>query len=86
MAGRNALRGHSQSALNSAKSLESQSQSKLAAMLMDRQQSLDPVDVLDTFVNQPATLTMEPTVVLLGDNRHAHNAPNLRFTTQMRHQ
>ena len=26
---------------------------------MDRQQSLDPVDVLDTFVNQPATLTMD---------------------------
>jgi hypothetical protein len=36
---------------------------------MDRKQSLDPVDVLDTFVNQPATLTMEPTVVLLGDTR-----------------
>src|ERR1700739_3088324 len=53
---------------------------------MDREQSLDPVDVLDTFVNQPATLTMEPTVVLLGDTRHAHNAPNLRFTTQIRHQ
>src|SRR6476646_2531297 len=52
---------------------------------MDREQSLDPVDVLDTFVNQPATLTMEPTVVLLGDTRHAHNAPNLRFTTQIRH-
>jgi hypothetical protein len=30
---------------------------------MDREQSLDPVDVLDTFVNQPAMLTMEPTVV-----------------------
>jgi hypothetical protein len=53
---------------------------------MDRKQALDPVDVLDTFVNQPATLTMEPTVVLFGDTRHAHNAPNFRLTTQIRHQ
>src|SRR5215469_15375415 len=53
---------------------------------MDREQSLDPVDVLDTFVNQPATLTMEPTVVLFGNTRHAHNAPNLWFTPQIRHQ
>src|SRR5215831_8146969 len=48
---------------------------------MDREQSLDPVDVLDTFVNQPATLTMAPTVVLFGDTRHAYNTPNLRLTT-----
>jgi hypothetical protein len=42
---------------------------------VDREQSLDPVDVLDTLVNQPATLSMEPTVVLFGDTRHAHNTP-----------
>src|SRR5215467_3249988 len=36
--------------------------------------------------DQPATLTMEPTVVLFGDTRHAHNAPNLWLTTQIRHQ
>ena len=36
--------------------------------------------------DQPATLTMEPTVVLFGDTRHAHNAPDLRLTTQIRHQ
>src|SRR5262245_2283421 len=53
---------------------------------MDREQSLDPVDVLDTFVNQPTTLTMQPTVVLFGDTWHAHNAPNLRLTPQIRHQ
>jgi hypothetical protein len=29
---------------------------------------------------------MEPTVVLFGNTRHAHNAPNLWFTTQIRHQ
>src|SRR6202008_4827277 len=40
---------------------------------MDREQSLDPVDMLDTFVNQPTTLTMEPTVVLFGDTWHTHN-------------
>src|SRR6476660_9211295 len=53
---------------------------------MDREQSLDPVDVLDTLVNQPATLSVEPTVVLFGDTWHAHNAPNLRLTSQIRHQ
>ena len=53
---------------------------------MDREQSLDPVDVLDTLVNQPATLSMEPTVVLFGDTWHAHNTPNLRFTPQIRQQ
>src|SRR6202022_736999 len=53
---------------------------------MDREQSLDPVDVLDAFADQPVTLTMEPTVVLFGDTGHAHNAPNLRFTPQIRHQ
>src|ERR1700758_4594540 len=47
---------------------------------MDREQSLDPVAVLDTFVNQPIALTMEPTVVLFDDTWHAHNAPNLRLT------
>ena len=52
---------------------------------MDREQSLDPVDVLDTFVNQPTTLTIEPTVVLFGDT-YAHNAPNFRLTPQIRHQ
>src|SRR5262249_53340283 len=40
---------------------------------MDREQSLDPVDVLDTFVNKPATLAMEPTVVLFRDTWHAHD-------------
>src|SRR6476469_8582634 len=53
---------------------------------MDREQSLDPVDVLDTLVNQPATLSVEPTVVLFGDTWHAHNTPNLRLTPQIRHQ
>jgi hypothetical protein len=53
---------------------------------MDREQSLDPVDVLDTFVNQPVTLTMEPTIALFGDTGHAHNAPNLRLTPQIRQQ
>src|SRR5215471_18991668 len=28
---------------------------------------------------------MKPTVVLFGDTWHAHNAPNLRLTTQIRH-
>src|SRR5262249_27991612 len=53
---------------------------------MDREQSLDPVDVLDTFVNKPATLAMEPTVVLFRDTWHAHDAPNFRLTPQIRHQ
>src|SRR6476646_2452696 len=53
---------------------------------MDREQSLDPVDVLDTLVNQPATLSVEPTVVLFGDTWHAHNTPNLRLPPQIRHQ
>src|SRR5215813_8980915 len=53
---------------------------------MDREQSLDPVDVLDTFANQSITLTMQPTVVLFGDTWDAHNAPNLRLTPQIRHQ
>jgi hypothetical protein len=42
--------------------------------------------VLDSFGDQPATLTMEPTVVLFGDTRHAHNAPNFRLTPQIRNQ
>jgi hypothetical protein len=53
---------------------------------MDREQSLDPVDVLDTFVNQPTTLTIEPTLVLFGDTWHAHDTPNLRLAPQIRHQ
>ena len=53
---------------------------------MDREQSLDPVDVLDTFVNQPTTLTMEPTVVLFSDTWYTHNAPNLRLAAQVCHQ
>jgi hypothetical protein len=53
---------------------------------MNREQAIDPVNVLDSFGDQPATLTMHPTVVLFGDARHAHNAPNLRLTTQIRHQ
>src|SRR6185436_11888011 len=53
---------------------------------MDREQSLDPVDVLDTLVNQPATLSVEPAVVLYDDTWHAHNTPNLRLTPQIRHQ
>src|ERR1700747_349495 len=44
---------------------------------------LNPVDVLDTLVNQPATLSMEPTVVLFGDTWDAHNTPNLRLTPQI---
>jgi hypothetical protein len=44
------------------------------------------VDVLDSFADQPATLTMQPTVVLFGDAWHAHNAPDLWLTTQIRHQ
>src|SRR5215469_5298321 len=53
---------------------------------MNRQQAFDPVDVLDSFADQPATLTMKPTVVLFGNTRHAHNAPDLWLTTQIRHQ
>jgi hypothetical protein len=48
---------------------------------MDREQAFDPVDVLDTLVDQPVTLTMKPTVVLFDDTWHAHNASNLRLTT-----
>jgi hypothetical protein len=47
---------------------------------------LQPVDVLDSFADQPAPLTMEPPVVLFGDTPHAHDAANLRLTTQTRHQ
>jgi hypothetical protein len=36
---------------------------------MNRQQAFDPVDVLDSFADQSATLTMQPTVVLFGDTR-----------------
>jgi hypothetical protein len=46
----------------------------------------DPVDVLDTLVNQPTTLTMEPTVVFFGDTWHVHNASNFRLTPQKCHQ
>src|SRR6516164_9145228 len=53
---------------------------------MDREQSLDPVDVLDTFVDQPTTLTIEPTIVLFGDTWHSHNAPDFRLFSQIRHQ
>src|SRR5215831_20980708 len=53
---------------------------------MNREQAFEPVDVLDSFTDQPATLTMELTIVLFGDTRHAHNAPNLWLTTQIRHQ
>src|SRR5215831_2386555 len=53
---------------------------------MNCEQAFDPVDVLDSFADQPATLTMQPTVVLFGDTRHAHNAPNFWLTSQIRHQ
>src|SRR6185295_3968261 len=53
---------------------------------MDREQSVDPVDVLDTLVNQPATLSVEPAVFLYGDTWHAHNTPNLPLTPQIGHQ
>ncbi len=53
---------------------------------MDREQALDPVDVLDTFADQPAQLTIEPTVILFGDTWNAHNAPNFRLTPQIRQQ
>jgi hypothetical protein len=53
---------------------------------INREQAFNPVDVLDSFADQPATLTMEPTVVLFGDTRRAQNAPNLWLTTQIRHQ
>jgi hypothetical protein len=40
----------------------------------------------DSFADQPATLAMQPTIVLFGDARRAHNAPDLRLTTQIRQQ
>jgi hypothetical protein len=53
---------------------------------MNREQAFDAVDVLDSFADQPATLTIEPTIVLFGDTRHPQNAPNLWLTAQIRHQ
>ena len=44
------------------------------------------LNVLETFVDQPTTLTMQPTVVLFGDGWYAHNAPHFRLTPQIRHQ
>jgi hypothetical protein len=43
---------------------------------------LPPVDVLDSFADQPATLKMQPTVVLFGDARHAP----LAHDADIRHQ
>src|SRR5262249_32072151 len=53
---------------------------------MNREQAFDPVDVPDWLADQPATLTIEPTVILFGDTRHAQNAPHFWLTTQIRHQ
>jgi hypothetical protein len=53
---------------------------------VDRTQSLDAVDVLATFGDQPITLTMQPTVILFGDTRHAQHTPHLRLTAQICHQ
>jgi hypothetical protein len=57
-----------------------------AKIWIARPASQDSWSVLDTLVDQPVTLTMKPTVVLFCDTWHAHNAPNLRLTTQIRHQ
>jgi hypothetical protein len=53
---------------------------------VDRAQTLDAVDMLNAFVDQTITLAMQPTVIFFDNTWHAHNAPHLRLTAQIRHQ
>jgi hypothetical protein len=54
---------------------------RLVADAMNREQAFDPVEVLDSFADQPVTLTMEPTIVLFGDARHARTLPSIAMAS-----
>src|SRR5215470_18109072 len=53
---------------------------------VDGEESFDSVDMLDTFVDQPAAFPVKPTIVLFDDSRDTDDAPNLRLAAQIRHQ
>src|SRR5262249_57248856 len=45
---------------------------------VDGEESFNSVDMLDTFVDQPATFAVKPTIVLFVDSWYTDDAPNLR--------
>jgi hypothetical protein len=53
---------------------------------VQRAESLDAVDVLDTFGYQATALAVQPALIFFSDSWHAHDAPHLGLAAQMRHQ
>ena len=53
---------------------------------VDGEESFDSVDMLDTFVDQPAAFPVKPTIVLFDDSWYTDDAPNLWLAAQVCHQ